>query len=187
MPNGQTVGRTLRSRAKIYVVQVQSGRERRAKLLIQRMLPSDLVDEVFIPTYTKQVKRAGEWREEKSLLVPGYLYLTTVSIDAVVQQLRSVPALTRVLGTEARFVPLSEEETAWLEELTRPGHRSVDLSTGIIEGDEARIVSGPLKGHEALIKRVNRHKRTAEIEFRILGRVTCVRVGLEIVQKSRSA
>lgn len=181
MSNGQAEGRTLRSRVKTYVVQVQSGRERRARLLIQRMLSEELVDEVFIPTYTKQIKRAGEWREEKSLLVPGYLYLTTASIDAVVQQLRLVPALTRVLGTEARFVPLSDEETAWLEKLTKPGHRSIDISTGIIEGDEVRIVSGPLKGHEALIKKVNRHKRTAEIEFRILGRTTIVRVGLEVV------
>jgi len=185
MSNGQTVGRTLRSQAKTYVVQVQSGRERRAKLLIQRMLPEGLVDEVFVPTYAKQVKRAGEWREEKFLLVPGYLYLSTVSIDAVVQQLRSVPALTRVLGTEARFVPLSEDEIVWLDELTNPGQRTVGISTGVIEGDEVRIVSGPLKGHEALIKRINRHRRTAEIEFRILGRATRVRVGLEIVRKER--
>ena len=177
--------RVSRKRTRTYVVQVQAGREQRACMLIKRMVSEDIIDEVFIPTYTKQVKRAGEWHEEESMLAPGYLYLATGDIDGVVRSLRAVPALTRVLGTEARFVPLTPGEIDWLNGLTRPGNRTVGVSTGVIEGDQVRIISGPLKGHEALIQRVDRHKRTAEIEFRIMGRSTRVRVGLEIVQKSR--
>ena len=181
MSNEGSVGSAVRSQSKTYVVQVQSGREEHARLLIQRMLPCNLLDEVFVPTYTKQVRRAGKWQDEQFLLIPGYLYLSTRDIDTVVQQLRVVPALTRVLGTDTRFVPLTSAEIVWLEELTEPGKRSIGVSKGFIEGDQVRIVSGPLKGHEALIKKVNRHKRIADIEFRILGRSTRVRVGLEVV------
>ena len=170
--------------AQTYVVQVETRRERRARILIENMVPKGMIDEVFYPTYIKQVKRAGNWRETTALLVPGYVYLTTSDINAVVQHLRDIPALTKVLGTRFRFVPLTDEELTWLGQLTEPGRRTVAMSKGIIEGDEVRILSGPLRGHEARIAKIDRHKRTAQVEFSILGRRTLIRVGLEIIKKT---
>ena len=167
-----------------YVVQVETRRERRAKILIENMVPRDAFDEVFYPTYVKQVKRRGVWRETRALLVPGYVYLSTSNIDRVIQHLRNIPALTKVLGTRYRFVPLTDEELMWLGQLTEPGKRTVAMSRGIIEGDQVRIISGPLRGHEARIAKIDRHKRTAQIEFQIMGRRTLIRVGLEIVKKT---
>lgn len=167
-----------------YVVQVETRRERRAQILIQNMVPQGLVDEVFYPTYVKQIKRQGTWHETKALLVPGYVYLNTSDINQVVQHLRDIPALTKVLGTRFRFVPLTDEEMMWLGQLTEPGKRTVAMSKGIIEGDEVRIISGPLRGHEARIAKIDRHKRSAQIEFQIMGRKTLIRVGLEIVKKT---
>lgn len=167
-----------------YVVQVETRREQRAKTLIENMLPRDAIGEVFYPTYVKQIRHQGVWREEKALLVPGYLYLSTDDIDCVVRHLREIPALTKVLGTQLCFVPLTDDELMWLGQLTEPGKRTVAMSRGVIEGDQVRIISGPLRGHEARIAKIDRHKRIAQIQFQILGRTTLVRVGLEIVKKT---
>ncbi len=43
----------------------------------------------------------------------------------------------------------------------------------------------PLVGKEAQVKRINRRKRRAVLELRILGRVAEVPVGLEILRKPR--
>ena len=57
------------------------------------------------------------------------------------------------------------------------------MSEGIIEGDEIRVLKGPLQGYEALVTKVERHKRIAFIDLDILGRTKTVKVGLKIVQK----
>lgn len=60
----------------------------------------------------------------------------------------------------------------------------IEMSEGIMEGSKVIVLRGPLMGHGAEIKRVNRHRRTAELEIRMLGRVKTIRLGLEIVSKS---
>ena len=59
----------------------------------------------------------------------------------------------------------------------------VEMSRGVIEGDKIRVISGPLVGQEAHIKRIDRHKRKALIETELLGRGVEVTVGLEVIDK----
>lgn len=54
----------------------------------------------------------------------------------------------------------------------------------MIEGDEVKVVKGPLRGQEAKIVKVDRHKRLAWLEMHMFGRTKVVKVGLEIVSKS---
>lgn len=57
------------------------------------------------------------------------------------------------------------------------------MSKGVIEGDRVMVTRGPLKGHEALIARIDRHKRLAWVDMDMFGRHKTIRVGLEIVSK----
>jgi transcriptional antiterminator NusG len=166
------------------VVQVLAGREDYALNLIERMVPRELYSEAFLPRYERRVKREGEWSTTSALLVPGYLYVTTEDIDALNECLRSVPTLSRVLGNESQFVPLNRDEIAWLNRLTDPQTHTVSVSTGVIEGDQIVITDGPLKGYEAQIQKVDRHKRVAEVQLTIMGREKTVKLGLEIVSKT---
>ena len=54
---------------------------------------------------------------------------------------------------------------------------------GIIENDTVLITRGPLKGHEGMIRRIDRHKRRAYLTVRMFGRTMETQVGLEIVAK----
>lgn len=73
---------------------------------------------------------------------------------------------------------------AWLNAFAGDERRVVEMSEGIMEGGKVIVLRGPLMGHEAEIKRIDRHRRTAELEIRMLGRVKTIRLGLEIVSKS---
>jgi transcriptional antiterminator NusG len=56
-------------------------------------------------------------------------------------------------------------------------------SIGIITGDRIRISSGPLAGMESMIKKIDRHGRSATIEIDLMGAIRNVTVALEVVTK----
>lgn len=59
----------------------------------------------------------------------------------------------------------------------------VEMSSGIIENDRVRILSGPLMGMEGNIRRIDRHKRIVYLEIEMFGRTVEMKVGLEIIRK----
>ena len=121
----------------------------------------------------------GEWHKRTERLTPGYLYVETSDVEKLALQLRRVPAFAKLLGNNEVFIPLNNDEVAWLNAFTGNDRRVIEMSEGIMEGSKVIVLRGPLMGHEAEIKRVDRHRRTAELEIRMLGRVKTIRLGLE--------
>lgn len=168
----------------MYVLQVPGGRERATCDLLQKTLGDELVGECFVPLFESMRRVRGEWHREQRRLFPGYVFLTTPDIVRVVQRLRELPFFARVIGGhDERYVPLSAEEGAWLQALTNVETHTVEFSQGVIEGDEVKVVKGPLRGQEAKIRKIDRHKRLAFLEMHMFGRTKVVKVGLEIVSK----
>lgn len=164
-----------------YVVNVPTGKGTKMCQVIERISPEGAVIERFSPRYATQIKRAGEWIDVQKTLLPGYVVVATRQIDVVKRCLRKVPEYARVLSTGESFVPLTSEERAWIEAFTYEGDRCVPMSMGVMEGDRVVVVSGPLKGREALIKSLNRHRSIAYVELQICGRTVTTKVGLGIV------
>ena len=169
-----------------YVVQVQTGRERAMCELIERVAPKCLVGECFTPRYQTQKKVHGEWRDVEQLLLPGYVIVDTSQPELLMQTLRKIPDFTRLLTMGETFVPLDKRDMEWIGAFTRKGRRTIPMSMGVMEGDRVVVTSGPLKGREALIKSVNRHRSLAILELQICGRTVTTKVGLGIVGKSGS-
>ena len=70
----------------------------------------------------------------------------------------------------------------YIKELCQEGNL-IGMSKGVIRDGKMVVTSGPLKGREGLIRRIDRHKRTAEIEIPFADGDTRVTVGLEIYEK----
>ena len=87
------------------------------------------------------------------------------------------------MGTGDEVVPLTEEEVSFL--MSFGGNEQiVKMSEGIIENARVIILSGPLKGKEGYIKKIDRHKRKAFLEMSLFGRMQRIQVGLEIFLKT---
>lgn len=142
-----------------------------------------VVEMCFLPRRELMRREGGKWHRIRELLFPGYLFLKTNDPDEASRLLGQLPGLSRILGRNGAFIPLSTQEVSWLEVLTAPDTYVVEMSRGIVEGDEIVVTEGPLRGHEALIAKVDRHKRLAYLEVHMFGRTKTVRVGLEIVRK----
>ena len=98
------------------------------------------------------------------------------------QALKQVPKLTKLLGVGEKWTPMTKEDIAIIEALSGK-ERVVKHSEGYIVGSKVTITNGPLMGMEAMIRRIDRHKRMAWMEIEIFGRKTEIQAGLEIIRK----
>jgi len=115
-------------------------------------------------------------------MFPGYFFVDTDDIEELALQLQKVEGFSTVLTVNKKFYPLTGKDADLTEDLYN-NKGIFDVSKGIIEGDEIVITSGPLKGQEGLIKRIDRHKRLACLEFVMFDQVVKGAVGLEIIEK----
>lgn len=168
---------------RIYAIQVGSGQEAKVEELIRRFIDESVIGEIFVPRFEAMRRWKGEWHKRTERLTPGYLYVETSDAEKLALQLRRVPAFTKLLGNNEVFIPLNNDEVAWLS-LTGNDRRVIEMSEGIVEGSKVIVLRGPLRGHEAEIKRIDRHRRMAELEVSMLGRMKTIRLGLEIISKS---
>ena len=199
---------------KWYIVQVETGRERLICRLIEHIFSGvmvadgvvydtnpfsatattgpapdsaqPLVQECFSPTYIHRLKLKGEWVDQEKRLLPGYIVLITTEPAAVANRLRAVPKFTRLLTQLKEFIPLRDDERAWLDEATKPKDRVIPISIAYRKGDSLVITQGPLKGREAMITRIIRKKCVAVVEVHIGNKTVTTEVGLAVVPEDQA-
>lgn len=186
-----------------YVLQVAPGAEEKTETHIEAILPDHIYGYCFHPTRQIRKRFHGVWKDTHEKLIPGYVFVTTDDIDAVFMRLKKVPMFTNILGRDGDcFVKLADHEVEWLEKMLRldagrnlESHRNDSRNSryeatlsqvGFDEGNEIKILSGPLKGMEGMVRKINLHKRTAEVEIEFMGRRTVVYLGIELLGEKQS-
>ena len=168
-----------------YVAQVSSGQEVAVRDMCKQMIDPGILQDCFVPEYETMRKVQGKWQSIQRKLFPGYLFLVTETLPLLLMQLKHVPANVRLLGQgvfEGDITPLSEVEKDWIVAFMDETH-CVRMSEAVIEGDTILITHGPLLGREAIIKKIDRHKRRAQIEISMFGRTSMATIGLEVIKK----
>ena len=167
-----------------YVVQVRTGKEEAIAKKLQFHIDHDVLLECFIPCCKRQKKFRGKWQIVEEVLFKGYIFMITNQVEQLYTQLKKVPDLTKLLGNDGKEIyPIYPQEAMFLTKFSNKDH-VVDISNGIIENDKIIINEGPLIGLEGLITKIDRHKRIAYVDVELLGKLTRVQVGLEIISKS---
>ena len=146
-----------------YVIQVRTGKEEEIQLQCEKVIREEVLERCFIPRYEQMKRYQGKWHKEKKILFPGYVFLVSEDEEHLHFELKKVIGLTKLIGTGDEIV--------------------VGVSKGMIVDDKVIIQTGPLKGNEGLIKKIDRHKRKAWLELELFGRTVETQVGLEIVEK----
>ena len=165
-----------------YVMQVRAGAEENVRCQCLRLISSDILEHCFVPYYQQKKRFQGEWHIQETVLFPGYVFLVTSDLKQLMDSLRKVTGMIRLLRTGEQIVPLSGEEVDLLLKLGRE-EQLVRMSTGVIENVYVKVFDGPLKGMEECIKKIDRYKRKAHIAIEMFGRSMDVEIGLEIISK----
>jgi transcriptional antiterminator NusG len=103
---------------------------------------------------------------------------------ATIEQTLSVlDRIVRPVCVGSEFLPIKKEEQEFLQTMMDSEH-IIQMSEGNIHDGTFDIYQGPLRQKDKQILRIDRHKRTAEIEVSFMGETRRVKVGLEIKNKS---
>ena len=165
-----------------YVIQVHTGTEEKICRQCEQMIDSSVLERCFIPRFQQKKRFLGEWHMQNEMLFPGYVFLITEHLDELVDGLKQVSGMTKILKTGDEITSLYQQEVELLLKLGSE-KQEVEMSIGVIEGDKVHILEGPLQGMEGFIRKIDRHKRMAYLKVEMFGRVVEMKVGVEIVEK----
>ena len=170
-----------------YVLQVASGMEDKVEEQIRVMVEKDLYGLCFHPIRHMKKKIRGEWKELREKLLPGYVFITSDDVRELYLKLKYVPAFTKMLGKDSEeFIPLPKHEVEWLKKITGSADNNMEIGlsqVSVSEDDVITILSGPLKGMEGYIKKIDLHRRVAKVEVDFMNRKTVIHLGIEMVGK----
>ena len=169
-----------------YVIQVKTGKEQKAIDDIMKNKPDDASFDVFAPYRKTLRKYKGVMKEVVERCFPGYVFVETNDAKKLFFELYWIPGFTKLLGREAdtyNFVPLDKDESRMIDILySETNNRVTEISNiQVKEGQTIKVLSGPLLGLETQIKKVNLHKRTVTVEFKMCGRLVESQVGINII------
>lgn len=167
-----------------YVVQVFSGQE---LTFIERLSENEDY-EVFTPRQVQLLKRKDKLIKVMKPIFPGYIFIESdkdyASFRHFYQQSISIiDGCVKILKYKDDVEALYPHERSFIERFVNKD-KVIDASIGFIEGDRIRIVEGPLIGNESLIKKINRHKRTALVELILFGEAQLIEISCEIIAKT---
>lgn len=110
-----------------YVMQVRTGTEENIRCQCQRTIDRRILERCFIPYYQQKKRFQGQWHIQERILFPGYVFLIAENLEPLMENLKHVIGMTRIIGTGETIVPLTDQEVELLirmggdkEQLVRP-------------------------------------------------------------------
>ena len=163
--------------AKWYVVHTYSGYENKVARDLATMVQSrgmqDLIQDIKIPTEFVTEIKDDKTREIERKIFPGYVLVKMIVTDDSWYVVRNIRGCTGFVGPASKPVPLTEAEVAAL------GVEKHSVEVGYAEGDNVKIISGPLEGYSGVVKSVNTADNSVCVVLSMFGKDTPVELELD--------
>ena len=161
---------------KWYVLHVRTGMETDIK--------NELIRKGYgaaAPMETVLERKGYKWVPRLKLLLQGYVFIRLQLTDEDFYAVLDVPGVFKFLGVGSpEAIRVDEEEyIIWLYNEDEPlGISTVQLE----EGGAATVLSGPLKGREGTILRINRRQRRATVAVSFHGNQRPISLSIDILK-----
>jgi transcriptional antiterminator NusG len=134
------------------------------------------------PRRNLRIRRKGEWIDSLAPIFPGYLFLDINEVTTnLYLEIRKIPGFFRFLQSNQNIIPLSGRDMELLTHFISFGE-VVDKSVASFdENNRIKVMSGPLKGLEGLIVKVDRRKGRAKIRLDIFKDSFLIDFGFEAI------
>ncbi|MDN4618078.1 antiterminator LoaP [Paenibacillus sp. PsM32] len=170
-----------------YTFFVQTGKEDYIKKHIDRHY-DDKQLKCMIPKRIIPEKRQGIVKDEVKVLFPGYIFVKTHMIQDVYHSIKTTPHVYYLVGssscttanTKEYFTKIPENQMNWLLQLFGQNH-IIGYSDIMVLDENVQVISGPLMGKEAIIRKIDKRKGRAKIEVQLLNDIRLIDVGIEIL------
>lgn len=168
-----------------YVIHTYSGYEDQvAESLRHRIETLDMKDKIFdiVVPKEKQIEiRGGKRRKVEKKIFPGYILINMIMTKNSWYVVRNTPNVTGFIGTGSDPVPINEDEVEII--LKRMGVEEPKYKIDLEDGDPVKIVDGPFKDMEGVVKEIDQEKGKIKALVSIFGRETPVELDFLQVKK----
>jgi transcriptional antiterminator NusG len=163
-------------------VHVGNGNEVRTEGFVNKLLPEGLNERCFHLTRSRRKKFGGQWQTIQEKLIPGYVFIETEQPEDVYKELKRSISCRLLFANDDYVVTLGEQEAEFMESITNKVGEIGISQVRVIGRNKIRYLTGPLEKISHLVKRVDLHKRVAEVEADFMGEKQTLYFGIEIVQ-----
>lgn len=161
-------------------VHVRAGTEKNMEDFLAAFLPGSLHARCFHLTRSRKKKYKGRWQIVREDLFPGYVFIDTDEPDRVQRELEKAPG-PRLLFSSDGYVSILEKRESDFMTMISDGNGVIGISRAEVAEDRmVKYLSGPLRNVGNRVRRINFHKRVAEVEADFLGRRQILYLGIEI-------
>lgn len=162
-----------------YVVQTAIGREQDAVEKCRSALEEEIASRIFTPRCKLPRKFQGEWQSVEKVAFPGYVFVESDSPAELEEMLLRIPGVVTPVRIGGGFYPIRSDEEAVLRQLMDEND-CICASEGYLVDQKLMVNKGPLKPFAEKVKKIDRHKRFAEVEIILFEECRQMRVGLEV-------
>ncbi|WZX99239.1 antiterminator LoaP [Bacillus sp. FSL W7-1360] len=182
-----------------YALYVRSGQEEQVRQLVNKNSEIS-IERTLIPKRKIWEKRQGDWHEVSKIMFPGYILLCAHMNVALYHQLQSIPGCLRLLNAyrylfdysaddasdvwkqSECFSEIPVEDMRLLLKLTEQGEE-IGVSEVYIENTRVVVHSGPLKGFEGWIKKVDKRQRRVKVALPFMNEVKDMDMSVKFISK----
>ena len=139
---------------------------------------------IWLQKKTK-IRKSGAWKEVTVSVFPGYLFLDIENITyPVYAAVKSIPVFIKFLRRNDNIQPLSENDRKILVHFLSFG-KVIGKSQVCFDKDmRIKVLSGPLKGLEGHIVKVDRRKQKAKILVDLYESGFYISLDFEVIKKA---
>ena len=166
--------------AKWYVIHTYSGYENKVMTNLEKIVENrklhDLIEDIKVPTEEVVEVRDNKSKEIERKVFPGYVLVKMVMTDESWYVVRNVRGVTGFVGPSSKPVALTDDEVANLG----VEQRVLEINYG--EGDNVKIMDGPLEGYIGVVEEISKEKKKVRVIVSMFGRETPIELYLDQVR-----
>ncbi|MCZ2328386.1 transcription termination/antitermination protein NusG [Bartonella sp. F02] len=173
--------------ARWYIVQAYSNFEKKVVEAINKEAKQKgldhLIEKIFVPTERVVEVRRGRKVDTERKFFPGYILVYVELTDEVYHLIKNTPKVTGFLGSDARPVPISNQEAEQILKQVQEGVEAPKSSILFEVGEQVRVADGPFVSFNGIVQEVEEERSRLKVEVLIFGRSTPVDLDFDQVEK----
>jgi transcriptional antiterminator NusG len=167
-----------------FVIQVRTGKEQQyIKQAVKVLRPPE--QRLYWPRRALRIRRQGTWKDSVASIFPGYLFLQSESLSPpLFGALKRISGFIRYLKDNQHVEPLNARDREILLHFLAYGEVLQRSRVYFDEDNRIRVISGPLKGMEGRVVKVDRRKGRARIRLELYEDSFLIDFGFDSLEKA---
>lgn len=168
---------------KWYVVRVQSGQEKKAKVNLLDVISmhklQEFFGEILIPCQTVVELSKGTRKVREKNFFPSYVFVQMVLNENTWKAVKNTSKVSGFVGG-GKPSPVPENEVSRVIEQAAEGAKRAEAKVSFTTGESVSIIDGPFTGFDGVVEEVFEDKMRLKVSVGVFGRSTPVE--LEFMQ-----